>query len=228
MRLDIYEVLSNLGYEVFDPTSGVITLQNKSEKEFEQYDEQENCQDSGAKLRNVLIANTSSEQYGYATVRLRNKQINIQAGECIRAIFYGTKCLKLLPIVSSKMKFIFNKETYVTGLSKDSTLLKTVGNVLSFTCGRKGYVYSTDDTDKKFVASHYEFSSEDYNVTSNIEKDELIIYVEMDKNEKKCLFLTDKKNLYLYDTNEGDEIVLYEQNVLMASFVNNELQIIKL
>ena len=109
LRLDIYEVLSNLGYEVFDPTSGVITLQNKSEKEFEQYDEQENCQDSGAKLRNVLIANTSSEQYGYATVRLRNKQINIQAGECIRAIFYGTKCLKLLPIVSSKMKFIFNK-----------------------------------------------------------------------------------------------------------------------
>lgn len=228
LRLDIYEVLSNLGYEVFDPTSGVITLQNKSEKEFEQYDEQENCQDSGAKLRNVLIANTSSEQYGYATVRLRNKQINIQTGECIRAIFYGTKCLKLLPIVSSKMKFIFNKETYVTGLSKDGTLLKTVGNVLSFTCGRKGYVYSTDDTDKKFVASHYEFSSEDYNVTSNIEKDELIIYVEMDKNEKKCLFLTDKKNLYLYDTNEGDEIVLYEQNVLMASFVNNELQIIKL
>ena len=65
-------------------------------------------------------------------------------------------------------------------------------------------------------------------MTSNIEKDELIIYVEMDKNEKKCLFLTDKKNLYLYDTNEGDEIMLYEQNVLMASFVNNELQIIKL
>lgn len=228
LRQDIYEVLSYLGYEIFDPTSGVITLQNKSEREFEQYDEQEGCKDTSVKLCNVLIANTSKEQYGFASVRLGSKQINIQAGECIRAIFYGKKCLKLLPIVSSNMKFVFNKETYVTGASKDGTLLKTVGNVLAFTCGNKGYIYSTDATDKKFVASHYDFSSEDYNVTSNIGKDETIIYVEMDKNEKKCLFLTDKKNLYLYDTNEGDEIVLHEQNVLMASFVNNELQTIKL
>lgn len=228
LKQDIYEVLSCLGYEVFDPKSGMIILQNKSEKVFEQYDKQNYSNKTDTKLFNVLIANTSNKQSGFASIKLGEEQIQIRSGECVRAIFYGTKCLKLLPSISSTIKLVFNMDTYVTGLAKDGTMLETNGNVLAFVCGKKGYVYTTDSKNKKFVASHSSFSSEDYFITNHIGKDETVVYVEMDKKEKKCLFLTDNKNLYLYDANEGDEIVLHEKNVIMATFVDNELQITKI
>ena len=45
-------------------------------------------------------------------------------------------------------------------------------------------------------------------------------------------FLTDKKNVYLYDSSERknyyDEIKLIESGVIMASFNNNRLQTIKI
>ena len=47
-------------------------------------------------------------------------------------------------------------------------------------------------------------------------------------NETKCLFLTDKKKVYLYDSNEGDTIEFVESDVIMASFNNNRLQTIKI
>ena len=102
-----------------------------------------------------------------------------------------------------------------------------ITSVMSMSSGSMGTITSYMHDNKKLIESDF-YKSRYFDVdylgflidwqTSSV----------MDKNEKKCLFLTDKKNLYLYDTNEGDEIVLYEQNVLMASFVNNELQIIKL
>lgn len=229
LKQDIYEVLSCLGHEMFNPDQGIIIVQNHKEKVFEQYigneDEQDNKSD---KLYNVLIANMSKDALGYALIKCGNKQVQLRQGECIRAIFYGTKCLKLLPAASGGIKLVLNTETYATGLSKDGTLLETEGNVLVFASGEMGYLYATDSQDKKFNSHHYKFTHEDYSLFSDIGEDETIVYLELNNNETKCLFLTDKKKVYLYDSNEGDTIEFVESDVIMASFNNNRLQTIKI
>ena len=229
LKQDIYEVLSCLGHEMFNPDQGIIIVQNYKEKVFEQYigneDEQDNKSD---KLYNVLVANMSKDALGYALIRCGEEQVQLRQGECMRAIFYGTKCLKLLPAVSGGIKLVLNTETYATGLSKDGTLLETEGNVLVFACGRNGYLYATDSRDQKFNSHHYNFTHEDYSLFSDIGKDETIVYLELNNNETKCLFLTDKKKVYLYDSTEGDTIEFVDSDVIMASFNNNELQTIKI
>lgn len=232
LKQDIYEVLSCLGHEMFNPDQGIIIVQNHKKKVFEQYEGNEDGQDDKSdKLYNVLIANMSKDALGYALIKCGNKQVQLRQGECIRAIFYGTKCLKLLPVASGGIKLVLNTETYATGLSKDGNLLETEGNVLVFTSGEKGYLYATDSQDEKFNSHHYNFTHEDYSLFSDIGKDETIVYLELNNNETKCLFLTDKKKVYLYDNsnrNNDNEIKLIESDVIMASFNNNELQTIKI
>lgn len=229
LKQDIYEVLSCLGHEMFNPDQGIIIVQNHKEKVFEQYRGNEDGQDDKSdKLYNVLVANMSQDALGYALIKCGNKQVQLRQGECIRAIFYGTKCLKLLPAASGGIKLVLNTETYATGLSKDGTLLETEGNVLVFACGRNGYLYATDSRDQKFNSHHYNFTHEDYSLFSDIGKDETIVYLELNNNETKCLFLTDKKKVYLYDSSEGDTIEFVESDVIMASFNNNRLQTIKI
>ena len=235
LKQDIYEVLSCLGHEMFNPDQGIIIVQNHKEKEkvFEQYEGNEDGQDDKSdKLYNVLIANMSKDELGDVLIKCGKEQVQLRQGECMRAIFYGTKCLKLLPVASGGIKLVLNTETYATGLSKDGTLLETEGNVLVFACGENGYLYATDSKDKKFNSEHNKFADEDYSVVSEIGKDETIVYLELNNNETKCLFLTDKKNVYLYDSSERknyyDEIKLIESDVIMASFNNNELQTIKI
>lgn len=228
LKQDIYEVLSCLGHEMFNPDQGIIIVQNHTEKVFEQYKGVEEGQDDKSdKLYNVLIANMSKDALGYATIRCGEEQVQLNQGECMRAIFYGTKCLKLLPAASGGIKLVLNTETYATGLSKDGTLLETEGNVLVFARGKNGYLYATDSKDKKFNSEHNKFADLDYYVTSDIGKDETIVYLELNDNETKCLFLTDKKKVYLYDSNK-DTIEFLESDVIMASFNNNELQTIKI
>ena len=229
LKQDIYEVLSCLGHEMFNPDQGIIIVQNHTEKVFEQYVGNEDGQDDKSdKLYNVLIANMSKDALGYATIRCGEEQVQLKQGECMRAIFYGTKCLKLLPVASGGIKLVLNTETYATGLSKDGTLLETEGNVLAFARGKNGYLYATVSKDKKFNSEHNKFADQDYYVTSDISKDETIVYLELNDNETKCLFLTDKKKVYLYDSNEGDTIEFVESDVIMASFNNNRLQTIKI
>lgn len=232
LKQDIYEVLSCLGHEMFNPDQGIIIVQNHKEKVFEQYEGNEDGQDDKSdKLYNVLIANMSKDELGYALIKCGKEQVQLKQGECMRAIFYGTKCLKLLPVASGGIKLVLNTETYATGLSKDGTLLETEGNVLVFASGEMGYLYATDSNDKKFNSHHYNFTHEDYSLFSDIGKDETIVYLELNNNETKCLFLTDKKKVYLYDNsnrNNDNEIKLIESDVIMASFNNNELQTIKI
>lgn len=232
LKQDIYEVLSCLGHEMFNPDQGIIIVQNHKKKVFEQYEGNEDGQDDKSdKLYNVLIANMSKDALGYALIKCGNKQVQLRQGECIRAIFYGTKCLKLLPVASGGIKLVLNTETYATGLSKDGNLLETEGNVLVFASGEKGYLYATDSQDEKFNSHHYNFTHEDYSLFSDIGKDETIVYLELNNNETKCLFLTDKKKVYLYDNsnrNNDNEIKLIESDVIMASFNNNRLQTIKI
>lgn len=232
LKQDIYEVLSCLGHEMFNPDQGIIIVQNHKKKVFEQYEGNEDGQDDKSdKLYNVLIANMSKDALGYALIKCGNKQVQLRQGECIRAIFYGTKCLKLLPVASGGIKLVLNTETYATGLSKDGNLLETEGNVLVFASGENGYLYATDSQDEKFNSHHYNFTHEDYSLFSDIGKDETIVYLELNNNETKCLFLTDKKKVYLYDNsnrNNDNEIKLIESDVIMASFNNNELQTIKI
>lgn len=225
LKQDIYEVLSCLGHEMFNPDQGIIIVQNHTEKVFEQYVGNEDGQDDKSdKLYNVLIANMSKDALGYALIKCGEELVQLKQGECMRAIFYGTKCLKLLPAASGGIKLVLNTETYATGLSKDGTLLETEGNVLVFASGNNGYLYATDSKDKKFNSHHYNFTHEDYSLFSDIGKDETIVYLELNNNETKCLFLTDKKKVYLYDSSEGDTIEFVESDVIMASFNNNELQ----
>lgn len=232
LKQDIYEVLSCLGHEMFNPDQGIIIVQNHKEKVFEPYVGNEDGQDDKSdKLYNVLIANMSKDALGYALIKCGKEQVQLKQGECMRAIFYGTKCLKLLPAASGGIKLVLNTETYATGLSKDGTLLETEGNVLVFASGEMGYLYATDSKDEKFNSHHYNFTHEDYSLFSDIGKDETIVYLELNNNETKCLFLTDKKKVYLYDNskrNNDNEIKLIESDVIMASFNNNELQTIKI
>lgn len=232
LKQDIYEVLSCLGHEMFNPDQGIIIVQNHTEKVFEQYVGNEDGQDDKSdKLYNVLVANMSKDALGYALIKCGKEQVQLKQGECVRAIFYGTKCLKLLPAASGGIKLVLNTETYATGLSKDGTLLETEGNVLVFASGRNGYLYATDSQDKKFNSEHNKFADLDFYVTSDIGQDETIVYLELNNNETKCLFLTDKKKVYLYDNskrNNDNEIKLIESDVIMASFNNNELQTIKI
>lgn len=232
LKQDIYEVLSCLGHEMFNPDQGIIIVQNHTEKVFEQYVGNEDGQDDKFdKLYNVLVANMSKDALGYALIKCGTEQVQLKQGECMRAIFYGTKCLKLLPAASGGIKLVLNTETYATGLSKGGTPLETEGNVLVFASGEKGYLYATDSNDKKFYSHHYNFTHEDYSLFSDIGKDETIVYLELNNNETKCLFLTDKKKVYLYDNskrNNDNEIKLIESDVIMASFNNNELQTIKI
>lgn len=229
LKQDIYEVLSCLGHEMFNPNQGIIIVQNHTEKVFEQYVGNEDGQDDKSdKLYNVLVANMSKDALGYALIRCGNEQVQLEQGECVRAIFYGTKCLKLLPAASGGIKLVLNTETYATGLSKDGTLLEIEGNVLVFASGEMGYLYATDSNDKKFNSEHNKFADLDFYVTSDIGQDETIVYLELNNNETKCLFLTDKKKVYLYDSNVGDSIEFVESDVIMASFNNNGLQTIKI
>lgn len=232
LKQDIYEVLSCLGHEMFNPDQGIIIVQNHNEKVFEQYVGNEDGQDDKSdKLYNVLVANMSKDALGYALIKCGKEQVQLKQGECMRAIFYGTKCLKLLPAASGGIKLVLNTETYATGLSKDGNLLETEGNVLVFASGEMGYLYATDSKDEKFNSHHYNFTHEDYSLFSDIGKDETIVYLELNNNETKCLFLTDKKKVYLYDNskrNNDNEIKLIESDVIMASFNNNELQTIKI
>ena len=232
LKQDIYEVLSCLGHEMFNPDQGIIIVQNHTEKVFEQYVGNEDGQDDKSdKLYNVLVANMSKDALGYALIKCGKEQVQLKQGECVRAIFYGTKCLKLLPAASGGIKLVLNTETYATGLSKDGTLLETEGNVLVFASGRNGYLYATDSQDKKFNSEHNKFADLDFYVTSDIGQDETIVYLELNNNETKCLFMTDKKKVYLYDNskrNNDNEIKLIESDVIMASFNNNELQTIKI
>lgn len=232
LKQDIYEVLSCLGHEMFNPDQGIIIVQNHTKKVFEQYVGNEDGQDDKSdKLYNVLIANMSKDALGYALIKCGIEQVQLKQGECVRAIFYGTKCVKLLPVASGGIKLVLNTETYATGLSKDGNLLETEGNVLVFASGEMGYLYATDSKDEKFNSHHYNFTHEDYSLFSDIGKDETIVYLELNNNETKCLFLTDKKKVYLYDNskrNNDNEIKLIESDVIMASFNNNELQTIKI
>lgn len=119
LKQDIYEVLSCLGHEMFNPNQGIIIVQNHTEKVFEQYVGNEDGQDDKSdKLYNVLVANMSKDALGYALIRCGNEQVQLEQGECVRAIFYGTKCLKLLPAASGGIKLVLNTETYATGCRK--------------------------------------------------------------------------------------------------------------
>lgn len=163
LKQDIYEVLSCLGHEMFNPNQGIIIVQNHTEKVFEQYVGNEDGQDDKSdKLYNVLVANMSKDALGYALIRCGNEQVQLEQGECVRAIFYGTKCLKLLPAASGGIKLVLNTETYATGLSKDGTLLEIEGNVLVFASGEMGYLYATDSNDKKFNSEHNKFADLDF------------------------------------------------------------------
>lgn len=225
LKQDIYEILTCLGYEIFNPLSGVIVVQNNADKELEPY-EKDGDQDTGAKLCNVLIANLSKEKSGVSTIKLGDEQVDIQPNECIRAVFYGTKCLKILPTAQHVMRFVLNLENYTTGLSVDEAVVKTTGNVVAFAYGRNGgYVYATDSQEKKFVASHRNIGDEYF--YNPIHKDENIIYIELNRSETECLLLTDQKKLYLCKAHNEDEILFVDDNVIMASFEKDELQILK-
>lgn len=229
LKNDIYEVLACLGHEVFNPNSGIVIVQNKTEIELSMYENGNYADVSGPnpQLRNVLIANLSSSLSSYALVKCGYNEMQLKSGECLRTIFYGTKCVKILPVKQGNMKFVLNQEKQTTELFQDGTIIDTDGNVLAFTKGNKGYLYAVDSKEKKFKSCHCNFTSEDFNLISQIGKEETIIDIVMNSSENKCLFLTDYKKLYLYDCNEGDEIKWIEDDVLKASFINDEIITIK-
>lgn len=221
LRQDIFEILFCLGYETIDPTSGIIVIRNNSEHHLEQYDPKE-AENGSRDLKNVLIANLSEER-GTSTIVFEDREIKINSGKCIRAIFYGDKCLRVLPSPYSPMKFELNAENYTTGLSLNGATESVRGNVMAFAYGKKGYVYATASKAYKFIAKHRNIT--DFFYDNPIGDDENIIYVELNENETKCLMLTDKKKLYVCD--KEDTLTLVGTDVLMASFVNNQLQTIK-
>ena len=225
LKLDIYEILACLGYETFNPKSGIMLVSNSTVKEFDQNATIDNDY-TDEELINVLIVNQSTDRVGSAIIRFNNTEYSIESGECIRSIFMGTKCIKILPKAINSMQFVLNKEHYTTGLSINNSKINTKGDVLAFAMGtRGGYVYATKSKGQKFIASHH-YIADDY-FFNPIDKEEDIVYIELNGNETECLLLTNKKNLYLCKADNENEILFIDEKVTMATFNNNRLQIIK-
>ncbi len=223
LKQDIYEILACLGYETFNPQTGIILVSNNSTKEFNQDIEEDNEQNEG--LSNVLIVNQSTEKSGEAIIRFDNKEYSISSGECLRALFLGNRCIKILPRSINSIQFILNAEQHTTGLSLNGANLRIDGDVTSFTAGAKGYIYAVKSKNKKFIASHTNIADDYY--YNPIGENENIVYVELNNNETECLLLTNEKKLYLCKADSENEILFIDKDVIMATFENNNLEILK-
>lgn len=220
LKQDIYEILGCLGYEKLNPESGVILVTEKS-VEFESY--VNDGKNNELELNNVLIINQSANDD--AIIRFNNKEYPISPSGCVRSIFIGNKCLKILQNTNS-MKFSLNIEQHTTWLSIDGTVIKTEDNVLAFAIGSKGYIYVVDSVVQKLIARHSNIN-DNYFINPIEENDEKIVYVELNGKETECLLLTNKKNLYLCKSNNDNEILHQDSDVVMATYQNNNLQITK-
>lgn len=223
LKQDIYEILACLGYETFNLQTGILLISNNTIKEFNQDIEEDNKQNN--ELSNVLIVNQSTDQLGEAIIKFDNKDYSISSGECLRAIFLGNRCIKILPKSVNSMQLVLNAEQHTSGLSFNGTAIRTEGDVTSFTVGTKGYIYSTKSKGKKFVASHKNIA-DDYFYNPIGEK-ENIVYVELNDNETECLLLTNEKKLYLCKADNDNEILFIDKDVTMATFEDDKLKILK-
>lgn len=224
LKQDIYEILACLDYEIFNPISGVILVSNGTIKELDPYVKNDNK--AKQELNNVLIVNQSTDRVGGAIIRFNKTEYSIKSGECIRSIFMGNKCIKILPKSCNSMQFVLNNEQYTTGLSINGSIIKTEGDVVAFAMGKRGgYIYATKSKNKKFVASHHNIADEYF--YNPMRENENIVYIELSGNETECLLLTNKKNLYLCKADNENEVLFIDENVTMATFNNNKLQIIK-
>lgn len=227
LKTDIYEILSCLGHDVVNIESGIVIVKNDTETTFERSDAPV-AHEPGRRLQNVLIANLSNNSHGTAKVKWGDESVELHDGECLRALFYGNRCLKFLGSGSRKMRLTLDRETLRTGLCLNGVKVYTAGNVLDVACGlHGGYVYATDMPGCKYVSRHKNFPDEDYYLVNSIGKDERVCHMELNENETKCLLLTDKLRLYMLDANNDDDIVLVDENVVMASFDKNKLSTLK-
>lgn len=220
LRQDIFEVLSTLGYESLNIESGVIIINSSGEKELKPLSNpiEEN---PTAILRNVAIINYCKDN---VSIKCGNTSKALESGECLRALFWGEQCVKLLPSVQNNVRFKWLGESQQTGITVNDVVI--TGNILAFTTGKSGgYIYSIDSKDKKLVSNHRNIA--DNYLFNPIEPDERIVYMELNQNETQCLLLTDKMNLYLCSSNNDLEIKRSDSGVIMASFKNNQIKKIK-
>jgi hypothetical protein len=225
LKPDIYEVLACLGYEIFDPESGIIVVQNNHELNLISYNSTDVSKDES--LNNVLIVNLSKQQDGESTLIFENIEIKLKPRECVRAIFFGEQCLKVLPSTQGPMRFDLHQDNHTTGLSLNNNSIETKGNVIDFSYGHSGYIYASHNCDEKFISCHCNIHDCSYYYYNPIDKNENIIYIELNNDETKCLLLTNKLNLYLCNKNNDTEIIYVDKNVLKATFKGNEIETIK-
>ena len=111
-------------------------------------------------------------------------------------------------------------------MSINGSKINTKGDVLAFAMGtRGGYVYATKSKGQKFIANHH-YIADDY-FYNPIGERENIVYVELNTNETECLLLTNEKKLYLCEADNENEILFIDKDVIMATFEDSKLQIIK-
>ena len=223
LKQDIYEIMTCLGHEVVNPQSGVIIVQNNTTKDFTNKLDISNS-DASESLYNVLVVNMSSDHEGVASIVFENEEVTLKSGECIRALFYGNRCIKLFSQSNSNLKFYLKEGTYTTGVKLNGTPLPIEGNVLSFASGKKGNIYAVKDGNKKFVADHM-IISDIGNYLNRI--DEVIVYIEISPSEKEFIALTKNKKLYHYTSDDyNGKVELFRENVIYATYRNNEIMTI--
>lgn len=226
LKQDIYEIMAFLGYEINKPENGIMIL--TTNKELELFDENKS-HDQGLDLNSVLLVSCPPNHIKDLTITLGNTSIHLRAGECTRALFYGDECIKILPLKQKNVSYYFIKENFTNSiLIGDCVLPKE--NVLAFACGEQGFVYSVkaNRKEKKFISRHRKISDDGFFYNPLENSDEDVIYIELSPKENRCIFLTNKKRLYCYDSDNEDEIKLKDENVIMATFSGNEIKTLKI
>lgn len=213
---DIFEICSTLGYEAEIRDCMFI----KEDKEFEPITQPVEGDDADP-LRSVVMVNTSKEHDCKVSIK-DGESVILPTDKCMRALFWGGHCVKLLPYRLNGVEFIFDETTHHTGLSVDDST-DVYENVLAFAkCESQWHrIYSVESTGKKFFANHDKID-DDY-IDDPFDKDEHIVYIELNDNddEASCLLLTDKKNLYVRAQSDPFGFPFNDRGVIMASFKGN-------
>lgn len=216
LKPEIFEICSTLGYEAL--SRGCMFIQE--DREFEPISLPVEGHDADP-LKSVVVVNTSNEHD--CKVSIKGKESTpLPAGKCTRALFLGGHCVKILPYRQNGVEFSFDEATYHTILSVDGGT-DVCKNVLAFAkCKSQWHrIYSVESTGKKFFANHDKID-DDY-IDDPFDKDEKIVYMELNDNddEASCLLLTDKKNLYVRAQSDPYGFPFNDRGVIMASFKGN-------
>lgn len=224
LKGDMDDVFASFGIDNINWTANFIGVQPDREYELPVLSEAVR-ESQSADLRNVLIANISERQNGYATIVWNGLQIRLGHNECCRAIFYDEYCLWLMPPdCADGYKFSLSAQKKSGVLYKDVPINEQKC-IISVAADSNGVIYLTDSKENPCVAHHSRIDDSELNYI--LEKDEKPVYVLLSPSGDETLLLTNRKRLYRYSHRDNDAD-LHSTDVLMVQYNHGKVEIRKL